>query len=147
MQKIRGLLREAAGIERRGFQEWRCGVGGGLGARYGCGLFAKLRKGKAREVWCQCIRYVAFFFFFDFQGQTNGAINSRGKKMGREKENQGSSYVRWLLALFSIGQGTADIQGALHENSLFFPVLFLVWRVSIPSWPVRSSRQSFEKRK
>lgn len=42
MQKTGGLLREA-GIERRGFQEWRCGVGGGLGARYGCGLFAKLR--------------------------------------------------------------------------------------------------------
>lgn len=42
MQKIEGLLREA-GIGRRGFQEWRCGVGGGLGARYGFGLFAKLR--------------------------------------------------------------------------------------------------------
>lgn len=49
MQKIGGLLREA-GIERRGFQEWRCGVGGGLGARYGCGLFAKLRRGEVGSV-------------------------------------------------------------------------------------------------
>lgn len=45
MQKRGGLLREV-GIGRRGFQGWRCGVGGGLEARYGCGLFAELRGGE-----------------------------------------------------------------------------------------------------
>lgn len=61
MQKTGGLLREA-GTERRDFQEWRCGVGGGLGARYGCGLFAKLR-GEGGGGGCGVsIRNVAFCF-------------------------------------------------------------------------------------
>lgn len=55
MQKIGGLLREA-GIGRRGFQEWRCGVGGGLEARHGCRLFAKLRRKSSVSV-----RNEAFF--------------------------------------------------------------------------------------
>lgn len=49
-RKRGGLLREA-GIERKGFQEWRYGVGGGLGVRCGCELFAKRWGGE--KVWCQ----------------------------------------------------------------------------------------------
>lgn len=67
------------------------------------------------------------------------------RKIGRETIR--AHCLRYLLGLFSIGQGTAGIQGALHEKSLFVRGLFLVWQGSIPSWPVRSSRLWFEKRK
>lgn len=131
MQKIGGLLREA-GIERRGFQEWRCGVGDGLGARYGCGLFAKLRRGGVVSVYGM--------WRFGFRKR----FEQFKRMLGRETIR---ALLRCLLGLFSIGQGSAGIRGALHEKSLFVRGLFLVWRGSIPSWPVRSSRLWFEKRK
>lgn len=138
MQKIGGLLREA-GIERRGFQELRCGVGGGLRARYGRGLFAKIAEKRGWEGKCGVSTWNGACLF-----SIDTWSNSRGKMGWRD--NQGT-FLRCLLGLFSIGQGTADIQGALHEKSLFVRGLFLFWRGSIPSWPVRSSRQWFEKRK
>ena len=45
LRKRGGLWREA-GIGRRGFPGWRYGVGGGLGVRCGCELFAKRLGGK-----------------------------------------------------------------------------------------------------
>lgn len=79
MQKIGGLLREA-GIERRGFQEWRCGGGGGLGARYGCGLFAN--RGGWGGVWCQYTGWGVLF-------SKRHLSNSRGKWVERQS---GLSY-------------------------------------------------------
>lgn len=105
----RGDLLREAGIGRRGFQESRYGVGGGLGVRCGCELFAKdggsvLSVSRNRGVCFQ---------------ETLGGSE---RKMGRGKVG----FLRCLPGLFLIDQGTAGSRGALHEKSLFVRGLFLV---------------------
>lgn len=73
MRKRGGLLREA-GIGRRGFQEWRYGVGGGLGVRCGCELFAKRWGGEKCGV---SFTEPGAFVFKRHKGQSE-------RKMGRE---------------------------------------------------------------
>lgn len=121
MQKIRGLLREA-GIERRGFQEWRCGVGGGLGAWYGCGLFAKLRKGMGGKGGkCGVSVTVCVGGFFYFVSKDNGAIQE-GKK-GAERES-GLSYG--IFSVFFQSIKVLPVFKELCTKTLYsFPGFFL----------------------